>query len=201
MSDVAASNDPFLPNDRFIVDALSAEAATFGDAIRLLQDGRLLEVAVLLADAEWFEAHPPDMDALEHVDELPPDLWLFAKSAYDVLDAGPSRDAWLGLTLALVLVGNEITRQVALVRHLTSEFGSFENVGDVIEQAIEADPRSAFAVPVALALQGGGAEPALVEKCETMVLNDPDPVLRGLARRALAVTTRVDDPLGDPLLS
>jgi len=49
-------------------------------------------------------------------------------------------------------------------------------------------------VPIALAAQGGGAEPALVEIVETMVLSDPDPIARGLARRALAVTVR-DEPL------
>ena len=197
VSDVAASTDPLLLNRRFVVDAASVENATVDDAISLLKDDRLLDVAALLKDPEWLEAHPPDVPAaLETVDGLPPHLWFFAKSAYDVLNSGPSRDAWLGLTLALVLGGNEITRQVALVRYLTSEFGSFENVDDVITQAIEIDPRSAPAVPVALAMQGGAPEPALVERCEAMALNDPDPILRGLARRGLAVTTRVSDPLG-----
>ena len=193
---VAATTDA-LPRI-LLFDPESLGAASIGELVALLSgDSDLLTVAyAVVADTHWHDQRASDIRVLcESSSSLPPPVASYALAAVNALDAGPGRDAWMAVLVALIIGGNTTTRQYALVEYLTSEYGSRPESAELVRHAIDDDAVSARALAMATAHHLREPDPAIVDIAESIMREHPDPVARGLARRALALAPSVTDPL------
>jgi hypothetical protein len=193
------ASDPPDPSDRgsWLVDAESLQQSTVDDIVALLGGSDLFwPIAYAVIDhVEWQAARVSQvLDLLDRVEELPAKLAAYAITASEMLDPDGGKTAWLAVFAGMIVRGGPRARQMALVQYLTHETTDMDIDSDVINAAVAGNPVSARAVPIALALQSDPG-PELIEIVQAMALEDPDPIVRGLSRRALAVTVHADDPL------
>lgn len=199
VKEIAAAHVARQPeSEPWSIDAASYDHATIEEIVCLLSDHEMYWPVFykVIDDFDWQEARVEQINGLVYaLDRLPDDLGHYALEAFHTLDGGEARNSWSVVLTATILVGTTRQRQLALVRYLTASYGSSLGAGDMIANAVDEDPVSFRAMAIALGMQGAGAEPILVSMAEDLLEGDADPIAKGLARRALAVTTRSDEPL------